>query len=314
MNKKRGLGKGLSDIGLNELLSEVATKVALTPQTDTPESAVAVAPAATTTVAATPSPVTDKLQLLPIDIIHTGRYQPRSSFDEQGLAELADSIKTQGVIQPIIVRKQLNGYEIIAGERRWRAAQLVGLDKIPAIVRDLSDEAALAVALIENIQRRDLNAIEEASALQRLIDEFQLTHQEVATAVGKSRANVTNLLRLLKLNPDVRELVEQGQLEMGHARALLALDGAEQSHYAKQAAQKGMSVREMERLIQAIKNQSTKTSGKSISDPNIAGLQRDLADKLGAKVVIQHTRKGKGKLLIHYNSVDELDGILEHIK
>ena len=305
MNKKRGLGKGLADIGLNELLSDMTASVVAT----TPPSETAVPAAATASV-------NEQLRMLPIDLIGSGRYQPRRVFDETDLQELADSIKAQGVIQPIIVRKLAGDqFEIIAGERRWRAAQMAGLEIMPAIVRDMSDETAMAVALIENVQRRDLNAIEEAAGLQRLIDEFQLTHQEIATAIGKSRTNVTNLLRLLKLNPDVRTLVEQGKLEMGHARALLALTDLQQSQVAKQVADNQLSVRATEQLIHQIKMRGRLApTSKSKLDPNITSLQHQLADTLGAKVAIQHTAKGKGKLVIHYNSVDELEGILSHIE
>ncbi|MCH9770223.1 MAG: ParB/RepB/Spo0J family partition protein [Gammaproteobacteria bacterium] len=311
--KKRGLGKGLSDIGLNELLSDMAAKAVATGDVAAPEAELKAEPPKPRQEM--PAPAAEQIQMLPIDLINKGRYQPRRAFPEEALQELADSIRSQGIIQPIIVRKKAdNHYEIIAGERRWRAAQMAGLEKMPVIVRELTDEAALAVALIENIQRRDLNVIEEASALQRLVDEFQLTHQDIATAVGKSRTNVTNLLRLLRLNPEVRELVEQGQLEMGHARALLALENALQSEIAKQVVSNKLSVRETERLIQKLKQRDVTTLTKSKLDPNIISLQTNLADKLGAIVAIQHSNKGKGKLVIHYNSLDELEGILEHIE
>jgi len=213
-------------------------------------------------------------------------------------------------VRPISDRK----FEIIAGERRWRATQLAGLDTIPAVVREVPDEAAIAMALIENIQREDLNPIEEAVALQRLQQEFELTQQEVADAVGKSRSTVTNLLRLTTLQEDVRRLVEHGDLEMGHARALLALEGGDQSHAAAQVVGKGMSVRQTEALVRNLLASRDKPKEPKTIDPNIRHLQDDLAQRLGAKVQIQHTAKGKGKLVLNYNSLDELDGILSHIK
>ncbi len=256
------------------------------------------------------------LKELPVDLIQRGKYQPRKDMEPESLQELADSIKAQGVMQPIVVRPVSDRkYEIIAGERRWRATQLAGLDTIPAVVRDVPDEAAIAMALIENIQREDLNPIEEAVALQRLQREFELTQQEVADAVGKSRTTVTNLLRLMTLQEDVRRLVEHGDLEMGHARALLALDGVDQSHAAGQVVGKGMSVRQTEALVRHLLDAKNKPpQEKKILDPNIRRLQDDLAQRLGARVQIQHSAKGKGKLVLSYNSLDELDGILSHIK
>ncbi len=318
--KKRGLGKGLGDLGLKELLNDMSAPA--TPTTAATQSGVqATAQQPTIMTAAqvisqdSDTPKHSQLRELPIDVLQPGRYQPRRIMDQDGLKELADSIHSQGVIQPIIVRKQTNGkYEIIAGERRWRAAQLAGLDNIPAIVRDIPDEAAIAMALIENIQRRDLNPIEESIALQRLIDEFQMTHQEVAEAVGKSRTGVTNLLRLQKLNPEVKTAVEKGQLEMGHARALLALEGLQQGDVAQQIITRDLSVRETEHLIRKL--QAPANANNSLSqrmDPDVARLQTNISEKLGAKVGIQHSAKGKGKLVIHYNTLEELDGILDHI-
>jgi ParB family chromosome partitioning protein len=218
-------------------------------------------------------------------------------------------------MQPIVVRPVSDRkYEIIAGERRWRATQLAGLDVIPAVVRDVSDEAAIAMALIENIQREDLNPIEEAVALQRLQQEFGLTQQEVADAVGKSRSTVANLLRLMTLEEDVRRLVEHGDLEMGHARALLALEGSHQSQTARSVAGKGLSVRQTEALVRNLLAKKDKPSPTRTVDPNIRRLQDDLARRLGARVQIQHTARGKGKLVLAYNSLEELDGILSHIK
>jgi ParB family chromosome partitioning protein len=267
--------------------------------------------------AAGAEPVADEriLRELAVDLIQRGKYQPRKDMDQESLQELADSIRAQGVMQPIVVRPVSDRrFEIIAGERRWRATQLAGLDTIPAVVRDVPDEAAIAMALIENIQREDLNPIEEAVALQRLQQEFGLTQQEVADAVGKSRSTVTNLLRLTTLQEDVRRLVEHGDLEMGHARALLALEGGEQSHAAAQVVGKGMSVRQTEALVRNLLAARDKPKQSRTIDPNIRHLQDDLAQRLGAKVQIQHSAKGKGKLVLSYNSLDELDGILAHIK
>ena len=257
---------------------------------------------------------------LAVDLIQRGRYQPRRNFDEDKLRELADSITAQGVVQPVVVRSVDGGrYELIAGERRWRAAQLAGLHEIPAVIRDVDDQAAMAMALIENIQRDDLNPLEEASALHRLLEEFGLTHQQVAQAVGKSRTTVTNLLRLLELNPDVKTLVEKGELEMGHARALLALKGPEQSSAAAKVAGKGLSVRETEALVRkrlAAAEQGDKPvpAAAPAEDPDVRRLIGELTDRLGAKVQLQQRPGGKGRLLISYNSLDELEGILAHIK
>jgi len=259
--------------------------------------------------------VDQQLRELPVDLIQRGKYQPRRDMEPGSLQELADSIKAQGVMQPIVVRPiSPEKYEIIAGERRWRATQLAGLDSIPAVVRDVPDEAAIAMALIENIQREDLNPVEEALALQRLQSEFELTQQEVAQAVGKSRSTVANLLRLLSLQEDVRRMLEHGDLEMGHARALLALEGGEQSHAASQVVAKGLSVRQAEALVRHIQSSREKPEQSRDIDPNIRHLQDDLSQRLGAKVLIQHSAKGKGKLILSYNSLDELDGILGHIK
>lgn len=256
------------------------------------------------------------LKELPVDLVQRGKYQPRKDIEPESLQELADSIKAQGVMQPIVVRPVSDRkYEIIAGERRWRATQLAGLDVIPAVVRDVSDEAAIAMALIENIQREDLNPIEEAVALQRLQQEFDLTQQEVAEAVGKSRSTVANLLRLMSLQEDVRRLVEHGDLEMGHARALLALDGPDQSQAARQVVGKGLSVRQTEALVRHLQAARTAPPKKETTmDPNIRHLQDDLSQRLGTRVQIQHSAKGKGKLVLPYSSLEELDGILSHIK
>jgi ParB family chromosome partitioning protein len=258
------------------------------------------------------------LRQLPVDLIERSRYQPRADFNEEALQELADSIRAQGVIQPVVVRpltEHPNRYELIAGERRWRAAQLAGLHEVPAVIRDVDDQAAMAMALIENIQRQALNPIEEAIALNRLIGEFGLTHEQTAEAVGRSRAAVSNILRLLNLEPEVKTQVEQRELEMGHARALLALRGSAQIRVAHQVIDRGLSVRETERLV---KKQGEAT-GKPVSaaaglDPDTQRLQDELSERLGAKVRFQPARGGKGKLVIQYNSLDELDGILNHIK
>jgi ParB family transcriptional regulator, chromosome partitioning protein len=258
-----------------------------------------------------------KLAHLPVEIIQRGKYQPRRDMHPEALEELAESIKVQGVMQPIVVRPiGENRYEIIAGERRWRATQLAGLDKIPAVIRDVPDEAAIAMALIENIQRENLNPMEEALALKRLQDEFELTHAEVAQAVGKSRTTVTNLLRLIALSDDVKTLLEHGDIEMGHARALLTLDADAQRDIAKQIVAKGLSVRQTETLVRSYQEQKIKTKAQEPvkASADIRQLQDKLSDTLGAEVLIQHSAKGKGKLVINYNSLDELDGILNHIR
>ena len=258
-----------------------------------------------------------KLAHLPVELIQRGKYQPRRDMHQEALEELAESIKVQGVMQPIVVRSIGEGrYEIIAGERRWRATQLAGLDRIPAVIRDVPDEAAIAMALIENIQRENLNPIEEAVALKRLQDEFELTHAEVAQAVGKSRTTVTNLLRLIALNDEVKTLLEHGDLEMGHARALLTLDAHVQRDIARQIVSKGLSVRQTEALVRQVQEGKSEDKVKSevTVSADIRRLQESLSDTLGASVEIQHGAKGKGKLVINYNSLDELDGILAHIK
>ena len=258
----------------------------------------------------------DTLKDLPIEQLQRGQYQPRVDMRQETLQELADSIKEQGLVQPICVRPiGQDKYEIIAGERRWRASQLAGLETITAVIKDVPDSAAIAMALIENIQRENLNPLEEAMALQRLIDEFDMTHQMAADAVGRSRAAVSNLLRLLDLHPFVKELVEARELEMGHARALLSLPGDQQKTLAKTIASKGASVRETEKMVKNLLQGAEKSSAKSQKqDPNITRLETDLGAKLSAKVLLQHSTKGSGKLVIHYNNLDELDGIIGHIK
>ncbi len=291
--KKRGLGRGLDALlgGVNSEASEGTSSAAVEGS---------------------------NLNRLPVDLIQRGRYQPRREFDPDSLRELADSIAAQGVIQPIVVRPVENDrYELIAGERRWRAAQQAGLDEIPVVIKDVTEEAAMAMGLIENIQREDLNPLEEANALSRLLLEFELTHQAVAKAVGKSRTTVTNLLRLLELNEDVKRLVETGRLEMGHARSLLGLKGKKQTEAANKVVSQGLSVRETERLVRRLQGQEEQPKKVQTSveeDPDIRRLLSDLTDRLGAKVNLQQNAKGKGKLVISYNSLDELEGILDHIK
>ena len=264
----------------------------------------------------------EELTKIPVDLLQRGKFQPRIDMRPESLQELADSIKAQGVIQPIVVRAvgdsqpgQPRRYEIIAGERRWRAAQLAGLHDIPAVIRRVPDEAAVAMSLIENIQRENLNPLEEARALDRLIKEFEMTHQTAAEAVGRSRAAVSNLLRLLDLADPVKELVEKREIEMGHARALLGLDSARrQIEVAALVAKKGLSVRDTEALVRRVLAGPQHAEPAPQRDPNTRKLENDLADKLGAKVQLQHAANGKGKLVISYNSLDELDGILAHIQ
>jgi ParB family chromosome partitioning protein len=255
----------------------------------------------------------DELRNLPLDVIQPGRYQPRSVFDEDKLAELADSIRAQGVVQPIVVRPvDENLFELIAGERRWRAAQLAGIDTIPAVVRDVSDEASVAMALIENIQREDLNPLEEATALRRLIDDFKMTHQAAADAVGRSRAAVSNLLRLLELMQEVKDMIDMRLIEMGHARALLSLEEKLQVQAAREVVRKSLSVRDTENLVRRL-TQSSKKKGSRRADPDILSLHNRIGEILGARVKIQHLASGKGKLVIAYNNSEEFEGILDRL-
>lgn len=255
-----------------------------------------------------------ELRNIDVDLIERGPWQPREHFDEAALQELADSIATQGVVQPIIVRQKGDGrFEIVAGERRWRAAQKAGLSKVPAVVKTFDDKTAAAVSLIENIQRENLNPLEESTALKRLIDEFDMTHQQVADSVARSRASVSNLLRLQDLNPDVKALLAMRDIEMGHARALLAIDGMEQSSVARDVARKGLSVRETEALIRKICAPAKKTK-VTRKDPDIANLEQRLTEYLGAQVSIKQKSKGKGCLEIAYTSLDVLEGILSKIE
>jgi ParB family transcriptional regulator, chromosome partitioning protein len=290
--KKRGLGKGL-----DALLSHSNAASRKTEQEDQ----------------ANADTMDGKLIELDLDLLQPGKYQPRRDMSPEALEELAESIRSQGVIQPIVVRQVAEGqYEIIAGERRWRAAQLAQLDKIPCLVKQVVDEAAVAIALIENIQREDLNAMEEAVALNRLLEEFELTHQQVADAVGKSRASVSNLLRLNSLNEPVKRLLENGDIDMGHARALLAIEGDEQTELARLVASKEMTVRETERLV----NKALlppKTPESKEKDHDVSRLEQSLVERLGAKVSINHSAKGTGKIVINYQNLGELDGILAKI-
>jgi ParB family chromosome partitioning protein len=314
--KKRGLGRGL------EALLGPSARGNQDGEATAPAPVAAPVAAAVTTAApelhAVPDPVPDvpeegALRTLPVDIIQRGKYQPRVDMHQESLQDLADSISEQGVVQPIVVRGIGEGrYEIIAGERRWRASQLAGLHEIPAVVREVDDRGAIAIALIENIQRENLNPMEEARALKRLVEEFGVTHEEAAHAVGRSRAAVSNLLRLLDLEEDVKEMVEHGQLEMGHARALLALSGRKQIDAARRVVSGGLSVRATEALVKQLQ-QSKPAQKKASKNPDVLHLEARLSDTLGAQVLLHAGRNGKGKLEIHYNSLDELDGILEHI-
>jgi ParB family chromosome partitioning protein len=334
--KKSSLGRGLADL-LGHSSPRATTPVtpvpvhAPTPGTTANGTAAGGGANAAANVATAATPGTnaaatgEELTRLPLDLLQKGKYQPRIDMRAETLQELADSIKAQGVIQPIVVRPvgvpgvgESQRYEIIAGERRWRAAQMAGLGEIPAVIRHIPDEAAIAVALIENIQRENLNPLEEARALERLISEFELTHQEAADAVGRSRSGVTNLLRLLELAPEVCERVERREIEMGHARTLGALATRKQQvEVATLIVKRGLSVRDTEALVRRMQ-QGAAASGADAADatrdPNVQRLEQELADKLGAKVAIQHSTGGKGKLVVSYNSLDELDGILAHIQ
>ena len=297
MSPKKRLGRGL-----DALLSKPAA--ATTPADDAP------APAGG-----------DALRDIPVELLQRGQYQPRVDMRQDTLDDLAASIKAQGVVQPIVVRPIASSggekrYEIIAGERRWRAAQLAGLAEVPAVVREIPDEAAIAMALIENIQRENLNPLEEARALDRLIREFGLTHAEAAQAVGRSRASVSNLLRLQDLSEKVKPMLEDRQFEMGHARALLSIQNpTQQLDAARQVVRKGLSVRETERLVRRMLDGGKKPARKApAQSADVRRLEIEVSEKLGAKVSVQHTAKGTGKLVISYNSLDELDGILKHIK
>ena len=306
MAKKRGLGRGL-----DALLGASAEPVAIA------DTATSVEPASATTSAAVSDAAVDgELKNLPIEYLQRGKYQPRREMPAEGLEELAESIRSQGIMQPIVVRPIAdNRYEIIAGERRWRASQLAGLESVPALIREVPDEAAAAMALIENLQREDLNPMEEALALVRLQQEFELTHAEIAGLVGKSRTTITNLLRLTGLRDDVQTLLENGDIEMGHGRALLGLPAEQQSSAAATVVSRGLSVRQTEALVRRLVDEA-KSPAKSSPriDPDIKQLQDSLSEKLGSPVQIQHGAKGRGKLTIKYSSLDELDRTLSHMK
>jgi len=299
--KKPSLGRGLAE------LSPLLARRAGTPDAENPQILVG-----------------DRLASLPVDLLQRGKYQPRADMRPESLGELADSIKARGLVQPILVRPlprpnptESQRYEIIAGERRWRAAQMAGLTEIPAVIRDVADEDAVAMALIENIQRENLNPLEEARALLRLIEEFGLTHQAAAEAVGRSRAAVSNLVRLMELTDEVKEMLEHRQIEMGHARALLGLaTRRQQIEVATLVAKKSLSVRDTESLVRRIINPKAAESESAAAapDPDIRRLETEIAEKLGAKVAFQHAASGKGKLIVSYNSLDELEGILAHIQ
>ncbi len=279
--RKRGLGRGL-----NALLGDVPLKAEEKVQ---------------------------NLQTLPIEFLQRGKYQPRKDMNPETLRELADSIKAQGIIQPIVVRLIAGQqYEIIAGERRWRAAQLAALQEVPVVIKQLDDRSVMAVALIENIQREDLNALEEAEALRRLLDEFEMTHQQIAEAVGKSRATVSNLLRLLDLHSDVKRLLEKGLIEMGHARALLSLQDDKQMEIATKVVEKGLTVRAVEKLIKE-QGKDKSVEAKQV-DTDTLRLQDELSEKTGAKVIIRHQHNGRGKLVFSYTSLEELEGIIGRIR
>ncbi|WP_076417404.1 ParB/RepB/Spo0J family partition protein [Colwellia sp. UCD-KL20] len=284
--KRRGLGRGL-----DALLTPVPkdSDTSANPSTDSQQS---------------------ELQNLPIELLNTGKYQPRKDMSDEALIELSNSIKSQGIIQPIVVRQiDHQKYEIIAGERRWRAAQIADLELVPCLVKEVPDESAVAMALIENIQREDLNAMEEAIALERLLIEFELTHQEVADVVGKSRTTVSNLLRLNNLNSEVKTFLEHGDIEMGHARALLSLSDDEQTSTARIVVAKELTVRETENLIKKLQEPVKEVKTKEI-DPDTQSLEQNLSEKIGSQVSISHNKKGKGKLVISYTNLDELDGIV----
>lgn len=304
--KKRGLGKGLSS-----LISQPAVRVDVPVSPEQRPAAVGSAP--TTVQVSDPR---GDLSYLPLDALQRGQYQPRRDMSSDGLEELAASIRSQGIIEPIVVRAiTTDKYEIIAGERRWRAARMAGLESVPAVIREVSDEDAIAMALIENIQREDLNPVEEAVALQRLQKEFELTQQEVADIVGKKRATVANLMRLLNLTSEVRRMLEHGDIEMGHARAMLTLEGADQIRIAQEVVAKGLNVRQAEALVKnhALRGNQGPATKPSV-DANIRKLEDTLAARIGAPVAIKHGAQGKGSLVISYNSLDELDGILDHLK
>ncbi len=288
--KKRGLGRGL-DALLGNAGSESGASVGVAGS--------------------------ERLKTVHVTRLAPGPFQPRKDMDPERLRELADSISAQGLVQPVTVREVGESFEIIAGERRWRAAQLAGISEIPVIVRKVSDQAAMAIALIENIQREDLNAMEEAEALRRLLDEYRMTHQQLADAVGKSRASVSNLLRLNELVPEVKGYLSSGQIEMGHGRALLGIPPEGQSQLARQIIDRELTVRQVEAMVQDLRGGRIRTAAKAVSahkDPDIKRLEADISAKLGALVTIDHGTRGNGKIVIRYGSLEELDGVLGHIR
>ena len=294
--QKRGLGRGL-----DALLGNVSAKESSNVED-------------VSTIQANVAEQKQPLQNLPIEFLQRGKYQPRKDMNPEKLQELADSIKAQGVIQPIVVRKiDHDKFEIVAGERRWRAAQLAGLQQVPIVIREIDDRTAMAIALIENIQREDLNPLEEAEALRRLLDEFEMTHQQVADAVGKSRVTVTNLLRLMDLHPEVKKLLINKQIEMGHARALLGLEGVKQLAAANKIVKEGLTVRVAERLVKDSQAEAKQPKIKVI-DRDTLRLQEELSTRLGTRVFIDHKENGTGKLVIAYSSLDALDGLIEQFK
>ncbi len=315
MSKRRSLGRGL-----DALLAGSAEPQPIPQPTATAETSVATKDVAqntpeasrSTSTAATPI---SGLAEIPVDQIFRGQYQPRRHFDEQALEDLAQSIKSQGLMQPIVLRaRATGGYEIVAGERRWRAAQRAGLQAVPGIVREIDDEHAMAMGLIENIQREDLNPLEEALAMQRLREEFELTQQQLADTLGKSRATVANTLRLLNLAPTARTLLERGEIEMGHARALLSLDASQQDSLAREVADKSLTVRETERRVRLLLAPSRPVKATQEKDADTRRLEQQLSEKIGAPVAIDHSASGRGKVVIGYSSLSELDGILSHLK
>ena len=310
-------GSGNADAATDRIKAEVPAASRADSQVDAMEPDVAASTSVVAADSTDDSATTDRLRMIGVDQIRRGSYQPRRLFDPVLLQELADSIKAEGLIQPIIVRRFAGAYELVAGERRWRAAQLAGMSEMPAIVRDMEDKSVAAVSLIENIQRKDLNPLEEAAAFERLCDEFGMTHKAVAESVGRSRASVTNLMRLLELHDEVKLLVDRGELEMGHARAILGAPKDQQFELATQVISKGLTVRAVEKLVREMASQNDKTSqskSASVSDPDIERLSQRLGETLGAAVRIQHKSSGAGKLEISYASVSELQGILAHIK
>lgn len=345
MSKKRGLGKGMGALlSANPRKKPTAQTPDVAPSAIPPETGSGTAPqtvpksapqsasqtthqAADKTASERPSSVAptsavepathdgaERVRLLPVDRIRRGSYQPRQHFDQTALRELADSLSQQGMIQPVLVRPLADGYEIVAGERRWRAAQLAGMHDIPAIVRELDDQSVAAVSLIENIQRKDLNPMEEAEALSRLQHEFGMTHQAVAEAVGRSRTAVSNLMRLLDLHDEVKLMLARGDIDMGHARALLALARKDQPEVARKVHRQDLSVRATEKLVKGIMEGRSSQPTNTTTDPDILSLQQRIGETLGAPVVIKHRAGGRGKLEISYTSLDELDGILAHIE